>query len=75
METDLELTFSLQASTFAVWLWILTLARQFRDKQGGVEAFIWRVRVQSLTFLESMLNVRMNTETEPEEIVQNQQIL
>lgn len=58
METDLELTFSLQASTFAVWLWILTLARQFRDKQGGVEAVIWRVRVQSLTFLESMLNVR-----------------
>lgn len=58
METDLELTFSLQASTFAVWLWILTLARQFRDKQGGVEAFIWRVRVQSLTFIESMLNVR-----------------
>lgn len=75
METDLELTFSLQASTFAVWLWILTLARQFRDKQGGVEAVIWRVSSELNVFRIDAERARMNTETEPEKFVQNQQIL
>lgn len=40
METDLELTFSLQASTLDIILWNLTQICQLLDRQDYVEAFI-----------------------------------
>lgn len=47
METDLELTFSLQASTLHIILWILTLICRLLDRQDCVEAseFIWTTSV------------------------------
>lgn len=50
METDLELTFSLQASTLDIILWILTLMWQLLDEHDGVKAFPVRTLTPGKSF-------------------------